>query len=342
VGTLSEFRNRGLVRLQFEEIHKWSAERGEMLQAITGIPYYYRLFGYEMAIELDSGRTGFEMNVPKLKEGDAGPFRFRPAVEADIPFMMTVYAQAAKRNLVYVVRDKAIWRYEINGRSEKNVNRLEWEIIERVQDGEPVGFLAHPWYGWLTSSAATMYELKPKSSWLEVTPSVVRHLWDLINIFSKQDGKRRSAFTFFLGERHPVYDVMRDNLPRVRKPYAWYIRVADLSAFIRHISPVLEMRLAESWIPGFSGEVKISFYNSGLRLAFERGKLSTVENWRPAPRADGDIAFPNLTFLQLLFGDRTLDELHAAYADCLWKTDSTYILISTLFPKKPSTIPGIS
>ena len=30
VGTLPEFRNRGLVRMQFEEIHKWSAERGEM------------------------------------------------------------------------------------------------------------------------------------------------------------------------------------------------------------------------------------------------------------------------------------------------------------------------
>src|SRR5512143_559145 len=52
VGTLPEYRNRGLVRLQFEEIHRWSAERGEMVQAITGIPFYYRLFGYEMALDL--------------------------------------------------------------------------------------------------------------------------------------------------------------------------------------------------------------------------------------------------------------------------------------------------
>ena len=32
VGTLPEFRNRGLVRVQFEEIHRWSAERGELVQ----------------------------------------------------------------------------------------------------------------------------------------------------------------------------------------------------------------------------------------------------------------------------------------------------------------------
>jgi len=49
VGTHPDYRNRGLVRAQFETIHQWSAERGEKIQAITGIPYYYRLFGYEMA-----------------------------------------------------------------------------------------------------------------------------------------------------------------------------------------------------------------------------------------------------------------------------------------------------
>ena len=43
-----------LSRIQFEEVHKWSAERGETVQAITGIPFYYRQFGYEMALDLDA------------------------------------------------------------------------------------------------------------------------------------------------------------------------------------------------------------------------------------------------------------------------------------------------
>ena len=82
VGTLPEFRNRGLVRTQFEEIHKWSAERGDMVQGITGIPYYYRLFGYEMALDLAGRRFGYEANVPKLKDGEEEPYRIRPATEA--------------------------------------------------------------------------------------------------------------------------------------------------------------------------------------------------------------------------------------------------------------------
>ena len=40
VGTLPEFRNRGLVRCPIRGDPPWSAERGEMVQAITGIPYY--------------------------------------------------------------------------------------------------------------------------------------------------------------------------------------------------------------------------------------------------------------------------------------------------------------
>ena len=52
VGTQPEYRKRGLVRAQFEVIHAFSAERGEMVQAITGIPFYYRQFGYEMAMGL--------------------------------------------------------------------------------------------------------------------------------------------------------------------------------------------------------------------------------------------------------------------------------------------------
>ena len=67
VGTLPEYRNRGLVRKQFELIHQWSAERGEMVQVITGIPYYYRLFGYEMALSLNQKRIGYESDVPRLE-----------------------------------------------------------------------------------------------------------------------------------------------------------------------------------------------------------------------------------------------------------------------------------
>ena len=66
VGTRPDYRRRGLVRRQMTVVHQWSAERGQMVQAITGIPHYYRQFGYEMALDLGGSRTGYRPQVPEL------------------------------------------------------------------------------------------------------------------------------------------------------------------------------------------------------------------------------------------------------------------------------------
>jgi hypothetical protein len=341
VGTLPEFRNRGLVRIQFDEIHRWSAERGELAQAITGIPFYYRLFGYEMCVDLDGSRSGFETNLPKLADNTPEPYRLRLATEADIPFLSEVYNHASKRSLLYAARDTALWQLEFTGRSQKSLTRLVWNIIERATDDEAVGFLAHPWFSRKQSVPAVMYELKKGISWLDVTPSVVRWLWNLGKTICESEDKTRLAFTFAQDGSHPVYEILRDNLPLIREPYSWYMRVPDLPAFIKRIAPVLEERLANSLVPGYSGELKLNFYSTGLRLVFVNGKLTNVETWQPDSRNRGDIAFPNQTFLQLLFGHRALDELKKAYTDCLWENDRARVLTNTLFPRKPSQLLGI-
>ncbi len=91
VGTHADYRRRGLVRAQFDVIHRWSAERGEKMQAITGIPYFYRQFGYEMGLTLGGSRAGYKRQVPKLKEGQEEAYRLRPVVETDLPFIAQVY-----------------------------------------------------------------------------------------------------------------------------------------------------------------------------------------------------------------------------------------------------------
>ena len=145
-------------------------------------------------------------------------------------------------------------------------------------------------------------------------------------------------FGFMLGTSHPAYEALTDSLPGVREPYAWYIRVPDLPAFIRHIKPALEKRLAESIAVGYSGELKISFYRDGLRLAFEKGQLQSAESWKPKIEDKESVAFPNLTFLQMVFGYRSFDELNYAFADCYWNTNELRRLLEILFPKKLSDV----
>jgi len=338
VGTRADYRRRGLVREQMKLVHEWSAERGEQVQGITGIPNYYRQFGYEMALELGGGRAGYAPHVPKLAEGCEEPFRIRPAVEADLPAIGRLYEAGCRRSLVSCLRDEALWRYEIVVASAKNVNRRDVVLIESA-GGERVGFLAHwagPWHGVIGAAA---YELEPGVSWLAVTPSVVRYLWRTAEAAAAKEGTTAvHAFAFYLGTEHPAYRAFETRLPRTHTPYAWYLRVPDLAGFVRHVAPALEARLADSVAPGYSGEMRLSFYREGLRMAWEKGRLASVEKWDAASGEDGQAAFPGLTFLHLLFGHRSLAELKHAHTDCWTSGDEAPVVLDALFPKRPSNV----
>ena len=337
VGTLPEFRNRGLVRLQFEEIHKWSAQRGEMVQAITGIPFYYRQFGYEMALDLDGRRFGYEPQVPKLRKEETEPYRIRTAQESDLPFIATLYSQTRARSMIACERTPELFRYELMGRSENNncwVNCIVEDPSSRL-----VGYFGHPGYNYQTTLVAARYEVKPGLSWLEVTPSVVRYLWAKGQEYAKRYGGECNSFGFLLGASHPAYEALGDRLPRIRDPYAWYLRVPDIRGFLNHIKPVLEKRLAESIAAGHSREIRISFYRTGLRLNIDHGEITAIESWKPGPGdEEGDAAFPNLTFLQLLFGYRSFEELEYTLADCWCGSEDVRTLLKILFPKKLSNV----
>jgi len=340
VGTHEDYRRRGLIRAQFDVIHQWSANRGHKLQAITGIPNFYRQFGYEMAIDLGGGRYGYAPQVPKLKKDESDPYTIRAATKADITFLDGLFLKAAERYLVNCRWNEALWRYELEGKSQNNIQRSDVRIIEN-ENGHRVGFFAHSTSNWANGAKlpAYRYEVKQGISWADVTPSVIRYLQSTGESRADEMEKEAfGAFGFWLGGQHPVYEIMPDGLPNVRKPYAWYVRVPDLPGFLVNITPVLEGRLAESPYVGHTGQLKITFYRHGIKLHFEKGKLG-VESWKPTPHGhSGDAAFPDLTFTQLLFGYRSLAELDYAYADCWCGNDTARGILNTIFPIQPSCI----
>lgn len=339
VGTDPNYRGRGLVREMFSVLHEWSQQRGELVQVITGIPFFYRQFGYEMALNLGGGRIGYQPQVPVLAEGQQEPYIIRPAGEADLPWLVKMLQMDCERSMIWAVRDEALLRIEILEKSAENVNRFEFCIIE-TQDGQPVGCLAHPASVWNRMMALTMYNLMDGVSYLSVNPSVIRYLWRIGQGYAQARQRTLDAFGFWLLTDHPAFKASPNLLIKESKPYAFYVRVPDLPAFLRTIAPVLEHRLAQSACAGYSGELKLSFYRSGVRMVFEKGTLVTIDCWKPVVD-ESSAAFPNLTFLQLVFGYRSFAEVSYAYPDCSAK-DEARVLIEALFPKKDSDIWPIS
>ncbi|HSL30455.1 MAG TPA: hypothetical protein VK900_14745, partial [Anaerolineales bacterium] len=247
-----------------------------------------------------------------------------------------MYDRTRRRSMIACERTPEVFRYELLGRSQSNNCGISC-IIEN-QAGESVGFFTQPGYLYGTSLLAARYEVAPGNSWLEVTPSLVRYLWTKGQEYAKRDGGKFDSFGFSLGASHPAYDALGNRLPTIRDPYAWYLRMPDLRGFLEHIKPVLEKRLAESLAANHSGEMLISLYRTGLRLVIERGTLTAIESWKPSPKQEGDAAFPDLTFLQLLFGYRSYAELEYALADCWCFSEDVRVLLNILFPKKLSSV----
>ena len=341
VATDPDYRNRRLIRAIFDVIHTRSEAEGHLVQAITGIPYFYRLFEYEYALDLGGRCSVYVSLLPQAKEGATEPFRLRDATWEDIPLVQQLYDQQRVSGVVSALIDEAWWRYQLET-WRADLSGDGWHIQMIVDDdGQSQGYVITPSMRWQDTLRVIELAFASGANAQAILPSLLRAL-------AAQGAQMQirgpgeypfSRIVFNLGRSHPVYGVLEKSMPITQEaPYAWYVRVAHLPKFLQLIAPVLERRLASSIVAGYSGELKFDFYRGGLRMIFERGRLQTVEDWRrPIWDTNEDGGFPPLVFLQLLFGYRSLDALRAAFPD-VWVNDNVELLVTTLFPYRPSRV----
>jgi len=342
VASLPEHRNKGLIRAIFELIHARSTVRGDLVQGITGIPYFYRQFGYEFAAELDHNMTVAFAAIPqrKLEEREQPePYTLRPATVDDIPQLRRLSDRERAGSVISARISEDYWRWILQGMDPKALER--WRVYSIVDtQGRGVGYLQMAPGRWGAAAAVDGLMVEPGTPLASVLPPVLRGLQPLAEATTpiRPETPPAGAINFRLHTGHPLRAALGDIAYAARPyTYAWYLRVADLPGFLRHIAPVLERRLAESAMSGYHGELTLDFYRGGLRLAFEHGRLTAAEDWRKSLYGEGKAGFPPLVFLQALFGYRSLDELRYCYAD-VWAEQDAAPLLETLFPARSSRL----
>ena len=332
VSTSPAYRRRGLVRAQFDAIHARSAARGELMQAITGIAWYYRQFGYEMTLATGGSRRWLAFRIPR-RPPDAPPaYRLRPATSDDISLLAELYAIHCSSSLVARLRDAAVWRYE-----------LGWKKFWLVEDaaGAPVGYAeARAHEGGdepelVKTFCVEELAVRPGQSLRAVAEFLGQEFQAQVEELNQAREQPLTGLALNLGPGHPAYLALGALLEQYRPAWTWYIRVPDLPAFVRHIAPVLERRLAASVMAGHSGTLRLNFYRSQMTLVFDGGTLIEVGAFTPQGMEDGDALFPDQTFLHILLGHRTLAEVNYLYPDC-YAGPAAAVLLGILFPQEPS------
>jgi GNAT superfamily N-acetyltransferase len=340
VATDPAYRNRGLVRILMQTLHQRSAALGHPVQAITGIGHYYRQFGYGMSMDLGVRGLIPLCHIPTLEDDQKQTHTLRLAEENDIPALVALNQTYTQYEGVSLVRDAARWRYEIS--DDFHPDALRFHVFMVEIDDEPVGYVAVHFDHFMGRIMVYAFVLGQKTSYLAAFDDVLRGIQQAADAyFADYDKKPKSI------ELSTQIPAVVDQLIRYthggsfRDPFAWYIRVPDLSAFLNRIRPVLERRLARSGANNYSGTLSVMFFNQyGVVMTFEDGKMIQVEHKAVSPYKH-DAGFPYYTFLDLVFGRHDVDTLRATLPE-IFVNKKAAVLLDALFPRTRPLVWGLS
>ena len=331
VGTLKEYRRKGLVRAlytHFEEI----LQRGEYhISTIMGIPYYYRQFGYDFILPMDRTVQLRVDQIPVPKDEARNSIVFREANQDDIPNLMRLYNEHNRKILVHAARTKDLW--ELQERFHREFEQ-EFKTMVLERDGRVEGYFRLCVRGEKKQSRQGL--------WLSVMESSITTFDDVLQALQYLRGRAAEEKTCRIDLVGPTVN----NLCRVAQDlgghadigWKYQIRIPNMTRFLEQIRPALENRFVGTMFEGLTRELAINTYEHCYLLSFVNGKLAPVKDigLQEVGEYRNFRALPN-DLVRLAFGDYNIEELGSQNIDFIVSKELKS-LIETLFPKKSSFI----
>ncbi|WP_367127156.1 GNAT family N-acetyltransferase [Saccharothrix sp. HUAS TT1] len=284
VATDEEYEGRGLVRALMGWAHERSAARGQLVNVMLGIPYFYRQFGYTYAIPVPATR-------PVTGLPDGGGHVLRAGAVEDVPAMARLQDAEQARADLSMPHSPALWRWLVAREGSAQC------LVER--DGVPVA-----------TGRVTAPDEDGDVRLCEVAAvdgAAARALLALTaptGVTERPGSVAGDALEPFLG-------------PAPEGAESHYVRIGDPVALLEHLRPVLGRRLAAGGFGDGVGEAVVSFYRSHVRLPFEAGEVGPVVpgGVMQAPGAAGGAGVAPDMLASLLFGPHGLRGLTARFPD---------------------------
>jgi GNAT superfamily N-acetyltransferase len=323
VGTLPDYRRKGLIRA-LDRRFKTLLNEGEYdLSPIQGIPFFYRLLGYEYALPLEGGWHLHAYQIPRDLPSNAQGYTFRRATLDDLPELVRLYDDAACDLAISAVRSPDVWRFLLEHEPDTATASETWLVLDA--NGRSAGYWRLEKFGF--GEGLTIGEASRLSQ-----PAAVAVL-NLVKTLAAERGKPYLKLS--CADSHTLVAVAKAWGAQNTGRYAWQLLIPDPARLLRKIAPVLERRIAVSPFAGLTETICLNLYREAFELRFEDGRISSVE--AVGFRDWGNLSLPPQTLAPMIFGYRSREELHAVYPDvCVWGQHQ--YLMDTLFPKMTAFI----
>ncbi len=317
VGTLPEYRNRGLMGIMNKLYENIMRQEGYLLSVIRGIPYYYRRFGYEFALNLDERILLNKSQVPSRK---LEMISFQKAAKQDLAFIKSIYNKEQERFFVTNRFNSDNFMYKFMN-DDFDDNFLSTFLIKIK--GKPISYF----------SIGMSYD---NVAFSLIVPEVNEESMIKILQCVKTLNEEKDQIVFHVNSDTKFAQYICSIGGKRDLGYGWQIRIPNIKEFLHAISPVLEQRIERSSYKGLSQDIVISDYREIFTLRFKNGKVEDIEVKKGYPIPGScDVKIPNSTLIKLLLSDKTFEEIKYILKDSILKPGSEK-LIKILFPKKPS------
>jgi hypothetical protein len=275
------------------------------MQVITGIPYFYRQFGYEYAVPIPTLRV---LALPPALSIPPG-FGVRDARPADVSAIVALQASELARADITCVRDHAAWEAQLGG----TLSMPRCVVATRDEAVEGVACC---------------------STWPDGRP--VRR-----SVAAASSGAAVALLAETVGERSVMLedrpgsvmaDVAAPFLGRSISRGGLYVRVPEPALLLGRLKPVLERRISESAWQSSTGSFRMSFYRQTFVIDHDRGRITSIQSG-PGDQYpwNYDIAIPPDLVASLILGRHGAAGLETRHDDV--RLDGQAQLAEVLFPR---------
>jgi hypothetical protein len=254
VATARDHEGRGLVRALMNWAHARSAERGHVVQVMIGIPYFYRLFGYEYAIDIPPALAVRDAPGQVSSTGASGTLR--AAGFDDLPALTKLQdaAQAGFDVRMPHSPPRRRWLLEHQASTTWLLERAGLPVATaRVRTAE--GEL-------LVAEAAAVDEPAATDLLREVAACSPKAAVRVVARPGTTAGEAWRTLTTVDADRN-------------REQY--YVRIPDAAALLDRLRPVLRARLRASGLDRAGGHVVLSTFRRHYRIPVQDERLGPVE-----------------------------------------------------------------
>ncbi len=324
VGTLKEYRNRGLIHKLNVEFEKRIEAHGSVVQVIAGIPNFYRSFGYEYGADLGGGFPVAPSLVPKLPEGEDEPVEIEAVDQKGLKGYLAYREQAMPPGTwVKAIKPADFKYYNFDAPNPKTEG---WFFHVVRENSKIVGiFILSRW-----ESRLDIIDLYLDS--FSHVDSVLRFA------LSKSEEYGGHTVRVAPPNQSQIWEFVQARTgTALRHRYSWYVKIPSVERFLQAIAPVLRKRLCGSDYKDFVGELKVTDYKQGLAIQIDKCNITEIREMAEKDPGGYDLRLPHGALTRLVMGYETIDELQSHEPDTICRA-SMLPLVRALFPKLRATV----